>query len=119
MEKIFFVYGSSYHAWREHRRDDYHSFSTKGVIEIGSTTVPGALEKAQEVILEAINQGRVGNKIISEGRPHEAKSSQIGGSWTQFHAQFFSDDLSKKEFIEELNIGLEKVLEKVFEPNNK
>jgi hypothetical protein len=118
MKKIFFIYGESYHSWRERRTDEYHSFSTAGIVEIATKNDNKViLKKAKKTLLKSIADREINDELISGCK--FGPSNTTGGSWKQFHGEFFSNDASNQERVEELNNGLKELLPKVFKPNAK
>lgn len=118
MKKIYFIFGSVYNTWQERgTRGDLHHFSTRGIVEIKSDTVSEILEEAEKTLSDAIGQRRIRNEIFSGSRPYESGGS--GGSWTEFQAEFFSNDHSEKTLIDKLNTQLETIFEKLFDSDGR
>lgn len=121
MKKIFFIYGESYHSWGERRTDEYHSFSTAGIVEISVKKDNKAiLKEIKKILLKSITEREINETLISGCKFGPGISaSTTGGSWKQFHGEFFSNDPSNQDRVDELNNGLKELLPKVFKPNAK
>jgi porphobilinogen deaminase len=121
MKKIFFIYGESYHSWSERRADDHHSFSTAGIIEIAPKTDNKAILKdVKKSLIKSIAEREINDTLISGCKFGPGISSgTTGGSWKEFHGEFFSKNDSNQERVEELNKGLKELLPKIFKSNTK
>ncbi len=121
MKKIFFIYGESYHSWGERRTDEYHSFSTAGIVEISVKKDNKAiLKEIKKILLKSITEREINETLISGCKFGPGISaSTTGGSWKQFHGEFFSKNSSNQERVEELNKGLKELLPKIFKSNVK
>jgi hypothetical protein len=111
MKKIFFVFGYLGNNWGEWSSNTY--LSLRGVLEIEEGKSSLILEQTKKELLSSIEKKVLEKDLVSGG------SGDLGGSSSEFYGEFFTNEATKKDFVNKLNLKLDKIFEEVFSPRKK